>query len=133
MQRRTGMLLLRKKKLRLEYEQQYQTTVCSSAMNSYSMQYLVLSIERSLSVFLQGVELELRKLEVAVQAIHQNLIYLKERQVSVPPFCVNIFCSYMPNLLLNICTGRLFFPGNISYMDFNFKPAIQQRVCFSFV
>jgi hypothetical protein len=30
---------------------------------------------------LQGVELELRKLEVAVQAIHQNLIYLKARQV----------------------------------------------------
>ncbi|WVZ73497.1 hypothetical protein U9M48_021797 [Paspalum notatum var. saurae] len=31
---------------------------------------------------IEGVELELRKLEVAVQAIHQNLIYLKARQVA---------------------------------------------------
>uniref|UniRef100_A0A0D9VLH8 GOLD domain-containing protein n=1 Tax=Leersia perrieri TaxID=77586 RepID=A0A0D9VLH8_9ORYZ len=31
---------------------------------------------------IEGVELELRKLEVAVQAIHQNMIYLKARQGS---------------------------------------------------
>ena len=54
---------------------------CPSVMNSYSMQYLVLSVECSLLFLMQGVELELRKLEVAVQAIHQNLIYLKARQV----------------------------------------------------
>ncbi|KAF8730273.1 hypothetical protein HU200_017256 [Digitaria exilis] len=32
---------------------------------------------------IEGVELELRKLEVAVQAIHQNLIYLKEREAQM--------------------------------------------------
>ncbi|KAJ1281190.1 hypothetical protein BS78_04G288600 [Paspalum vaginatum] len=32
---------------------------------------------------IEGVELELRKLEVAVQAIHQNLIYLKAREAEM--------------------------------------------------
>ncbi|XP_066328617.1 transmembrane emp24 domain-containing protein p24delta3-like [Miscanthus floridulus] len=32
---------------------------------------------------IEGVELELWKLEVAVQAIHQNLIYLKEREAEM--------------------------------------------------
>jgi hypothetical protein len=32
-------------------------------------------------LYVQGVELELRKLEVAVESIHQNMIYLKARQV----------------------------------------------------
>ncbi|RLM79111.1 hypothetical protein C2845_PM12G28200 [Panicum miliaceum] len=36
---------------------------------------------------IEGVELELRKLEVAVQAIHQNLIYLKARQGSRDANC----------------------------------------------
>ena len=31
------------------------------------------------SLFLQGIELELRKLEGAVEAIHENLLYLKNR------------------------------------------------------
>jgi p24 family protein delta-1 len=31
--------------------------------------------------FVQGVELEIRKLEAAVKSIHHNLLYLKARQV----------------------------------------------------
>ncbi|CAD6249350.1 unnamed protein product [Miscanthus lutarioriparius] len=42
---------------------------------------------------IEGVELELRKLEVAVQAIHQNLIYLKERLVIYSTSLWSIFCS----------------------------------------
>uniref|UniRef100_N1QSB9 Transmembrane emp24 domain-containing protein 10 n=1 Tax=Aegilops tauschii TaxID=37682 RepID=N1QSB9_AEGTA len=37
---------------------------------------------------IEGVELELAKLEAAVESIHHNLLYLKARQVIYSTFCV---------------------------------------------
>ncbi|GJM86968.1 hypothetical protein PR202_ga02876 [Eleusine coracana subsp. coracana] len=48
---------------------------------------------------IEGVELELRKLEVAVDAIHQNLIYLKARQ----SLCCRILRQQLSNNMADDC------------------------------
>ncbi|XP_006647967.1 transmembrane emp24 domain-containing protein p24delta3-like [Oryza brachyantha] len=54
---------------------------------------------------IEGVELELRKLEVAVQAIHQNLIYLKAREAEMRAVSekTNARVAWFSILSLSVC------------------------------
>uniref|UniRef100_A0A0E0K5P2 GOLD domain-containing protein n=1 Tax=Oryza punctata TaxID=4537 RepID=A0A0E0K5P2_ORYPU len=55
--------------------------------------------------FTEGVELELRKLEVAVQSIHQNMIYLKAREAEMRTVSekTNARVAWFSILSLSVC------------------------------
>ena len=54
---------------------------------------------------IEGVELELRKLEVAVQSIHQNMIYLKAREAEMRTVSekTNARVAWFSILSLSVC------------------------------